>query len=173
MFDAMDHTKCNVPHFKERPKEWAGCKNKIRMQYGSFIVHGHGTYGVAWDERIKKDGDMWATCLLKLIFELYHEYKDKGMKWPETCYIQADNASDNKNKSMYALCQLLRDLGIFKKVKFCCLPVGHTHEDVDASFGALAKKLNSNNVHTFKEAEALWRQAWPSFKSLRLVTVIT
>ena len=171
IFDDMDQSKCNVPHFKQRPKEWAGCKTKIGMQYGSFIFHGHGTYGIAHDERMKKDGDMWASCLLQIILELYNEYKEKNMKWPETLYIQADNASNNKNKAMYALCQLLRDLGIFKKVKFCCLPVGHTHEDVDASFGALAKKLVANNVYTLKQAEALWKSAWPSFKSLRLVKV--
>jgi len=172
IFDAMDQSKCNVPHFKERPKEWQGCSQKLQMQYGAFIVHGHGTYGIAFDERVKKDGDLWTTSLLHIILDLYNEYKAKGRKWPERLYLQADNASDNKNMAMYALCQLLRDLGIFKVVKFCCLPVGHTHEDIDACFGALARQLNGQNILTMDQVEALWRKGWPSLKSFHLVTVI-
>jgi hypothetical protein len=171
IFDAMDQSKCSVPHFCHRAKSWVGNKKKLQMQYGSFIVHGHGTYGVAWDERITKNGDMWETMLLKIILELYQKYKDEGTPWPETLYLQADNASDNKNLSLYALCQLLRDLGIFKRVKLCFLPVGHTHEDVDASFGALARKLNDNDAYTFEEVEKLWKEVWPGFQSFRLLTV--
>ena len=117
IFDAMDQSKCCIPHFCKRPKEWVGTQKKMQLQYGAFLFHGHGAYGVAWDERVTKNGDMWETAMLSIILELYQKYKDKGWKWPEVLYIQADNASDNKNKSLYALCQLLRDLGIFKKVK--------------------------------------------------------
>ena len=59
--------------------------------------------------------------------------------------MQADNASDNKNLAMYAVCEVLRDLGIFRKVKYSFLPVGHTHEDVDASFGCLSRALRKTS----------------------------
>ena len=172
IFDAMDQAKCCVPHFKDRPKDWMHNQNKLSMQYGAFIVHGHGTYGVCWDERIKKDGDMWATCLLQIILELYQESKKLGTKWPEKLYLQADNASDNKNLTMYAISQLLRDFGIFKSVKISFLPVGHTHEDIDACFGALAKMLVTRNCLDMQDLEQCWKDAWPSFKSFRLVTVV-
>ena len=171
IWDAMDQTKCCIPHFKLQNKAWVKDTKKLQMQYGAFIVHGHGTYAYCWDDRVKKDGDMWATLLLQTILKLYKQYKDKGMKWPETLYLQADNASDNKNLAMYAVCQLLRDLGIFKKVKLSFLPVGHTHEDIDACFGALARQLNANSVYTMEELEKLWLQAWPSLNSCCYVEV--
>jgi hypothetical protein len=171
IWDAMDQTKCCVPHFHLKNKAWVTDKKKLQMQYGAFIVHGHGTFAYCWDDRMRKDADMWATLLLQTILKMYKEYQDKGKKWPETLYLQADNASDNKNLAIYAVCQLLRDLGIFKKVKLCFLPVGHTHEDIDAVFGALAKKLNGIDVYTMDGLEELWKSAWPSFRSVSYVTV--
>ena len=118
---------------------------------------------------------MWVTLLLQTLLKLRQEYKDKGMKWPKVLYLQADNASDNKNLSMYAVCQLLRDLGIFKKVKLSYLPVGHTHEDIDACFGALARQLVSHDVYTMADVERLWKRGWGGnlygFKEFILVTV--
>ncbi len=171
IWDAMDQSKCCVPHFHFKNKAWVSDKKKLQMQYGAFIVHGHGTFAYCWDDRIKKDGDMWATLLLQTILKLYYKYRDEKKKWPDTLYLQADNASDNKNLAIYAVCQLLRDLGVFKKIKLSFLPVGHTHEDIDAAFGALARKLNALNVYTMEELEAIWKSAWPSFDSCKIVTV--
>ena len=93
------------------------------------------------------------------------------MQWPHTLYLQADNASDNKNFVMYALCQLLRDKGIFKKVKLSFLPVGHTHEDVDACFGALSRQLATHDAVTIADVEKIWRTAWPSLKWFKYLDV--
>ena len=172
IFDAMDQAKCCVPHFKNLPKAWAGNSKKLQMQYGAFIVHGHGTHAVAWDERVKKDGDLWVTCLLQLILELHKKYKAENKKWPERLYLQADNASDNKNLGLYAVCQLLRDFGIFKVVKLSFLPVGHTHEDIDACFGGLARQLKCTDCYTMQEVFDAWKRGWNSLQSFRLVTVI-
>ncbi|CAN0120568.1 unnamed protein product, partial [Heterosigma akashiwo] len=49
-------------------------------------------------------------------------------------YIQFDNCSENKNKTVFAFLSHLVQLGLFRKVKSGFLMVGHTHEDLDAYF---------------------------------------
>ena len=166
----MDQQKCSVPHFKHASKGWKEEQKKVHMQYGALLVHGHGARTFLFDERLKKDGDMWCSALLSVLSDLKKEYAEKGVSWPETLYLQADNASDNTNMLMVSLCQLLRDLGIFKKVKLCFLPVGHTHEDVDACFGALSRQLQHNDAYTFEEVETMWKTAWRvhSFKYIKV-----
>ena len=88
--------------------------------------------------------------------------------------MQADNASDNKNLAMYAVCELLRDTGVFRKVKYSFLPVGHTHEDVDASFGCLSRALRNKKVDqmgtadtlTLTALESVWKETWGLTKLL-------
>ena len=180
IFDAMDQTKCNCPHIQGSAK-WAYQEPRIQSQIGSFVVHGHGTYGVYWDEHVhNKDSNFWATCLLGIIDELKKtDYKDKP--FPEVLYLQADNARDNKNFVMSGLCELLRNTMVFRKVKLSFLPVGHTHEDVDASFGALSKMLRnynaikdgakSSNAYTLQDFERIWKHGWPSLKKILYVKV--
>jgi len=181
IFDAMDQQKCRMPHIQGNPS-WAKSEDRISSQIGSFIVHGHGTYGVFWDETMPKDANFWASCLLEVIKDVKEtSYKDKDL--PEVLYLQSDNASDNKNQCILGLCELLRDLKVFRKIKYSWLPVGHTHEDVDASFGALSRKLRFNysskdggensSTHgdtlTLKALFRHWKEGWPSLKKVLYV----
>ena len=180
IFDAMDQTKCNCPHVQGSAK-WSYQEPRIQSQIGSFIVHGHGTYGVYWDEHMTgKDSNFWATCLMGVIADLKeNDYKDQP--FPEVLYLQADNAKDNKNFVITGLCEMMRDSGVFKKVKLSYLPVGHTHEDVDASFGALSKMLRNyknvmdgnmtSNAYTLRDFFRIWKLGWPSLRKLLYVKV--
>jgi hypothetical protein len=40
---------------------------------------------------------------------------------------------------------------IFKEIQFGFLVVGHTHEDIDGSFGYLSKKLKNNNNYVMAD----------------------
>ena len=160
IFDAMDQQKCSIPHFSFNSKSWKEQVNKVHMKYGAFLVHDHGARSFVVDSRLKKDADMWMSGLLGVLRDLKKEYAEKKMAWPSTLYLQADNASDNKNLVVYTVCQLLRDMGIFKKVKLCFLPVGHTHEDVDACFGALSRQLAKHDGLTVEEVGQIWKDAW-------------
>jgi len=180
IFDAMDQQKCRMPHIQGNPS-WAKSDDRLSSQIGSFIVHGHGTYGVFWDETMPKDANFWASCLLEVIKDVKAEfYQDKDL--PEVLYLQSDNASDNKNQCIIGLCELLRDFKVFRKVKYSWLPVGHTHEDVDASFGALSRKLRFNysskdggagSTHgdtlTLKALFKHWKEGWHSLKKVLYV----
>ena len=172
IFDAMDQQKCSVPHFAINSKGWKEECNKVHMQYGVYLVHGHGARSFVFDNRVKKDADMWMSGLLNVLRDLKEEYKSKNIKWPDTLYLQADNASDNKNNLAYGMCQLLRDMGLFKKVKLCFLPVGHTHEDVDACFGALSKQLVKKDGPVFSLVESIWKSGWPKLVSFKYMKVV-
>ena len=86
---------------------------------------------------------------------------------PPVLYIQMDNTCrDNKNKYTLTFLALLVELGIFRKVnlwllsllcwyycallqvKLGCLPVGHTHEDIDQTFSCISRHLKHRNALT-------------------------
>ena len=51
-------------------------------------------------------------------------------------FVQLDNtSSENKNRGTFGYFGALVATGTFKKVVLSFLPVGHTHEDIDAIFG--------------------------------------
>jgi hypothetical protein len=52
---------------------------------------------------------------------------------------------DNKNCHLLAFLSLLIARETFEKVQLRFLVVGHTHEDIDGSFGYLFKKLKEKN----------------------------
>jgi hypothetical protein len=48
---------------------------------------------------------------------------------------------DNNNCHMLVFFALLTTYKVFKEVQLGFLIIGHTHEDIDGSFGFLSKKL--------------------------------
>jgi hypothetical protein len=52
---------------------------------------------------------------------------------------------DNKNHHLLVFLSLLTICEVFKKVQMGFLMVGHTHENIDGSFGYLLKKLRKKN----------------------------
>ena len=56
---------------------------------------------------------------------------------PPTIYIQVDGGSENANIFFFAMAELLICKKMAKKIVITRLPVGHTHEDIDAFFGTI------------------------------------
>lgn len=172
IIDAMDAQKCNIPHLAERLKSWESAgSRRLDSQFVGTIVHGVGTHMYMFDEQLKKDGDLndsilWATIVAELERRKLH-----NIPAPQVLYLQGDNAKDNKHKALFTFCELLVRLKIFEKVKFSFLPVGHTHEDIDACFGAGSHMLHRNCAFTVDEVASLWKKGWPSTKTFRYVKV--
>ncbi len=74
---------------------------------------------------------------------LKHVDKIVGRKpLPRKLLLHMDNCvKDNKNCHLLAFLSLLTTLEVFEEVQLGFLVVGHTHEDIDGSFGYLLKKL--------------------------------
>ena len=63
---------------------------------------------------------------------------------PKKLYLQLDNcAGTNKNQFVMAYLSLLTARKVFKEIQVGFLMVGHTHEDIDAYFSYLSKKLKN------------------------------
>ena len=87
-------------------------------------------------------------------------------------YHQFDGGVENANKYFLAVAEWLVLKGLAKKVVLTRLPVGHTHEDIDAMFAHIWKALNSKYVLTpslqkihaiqglGKKKQILWHDLW-------------
>ena len=63
------------------------------------------------------------------------------VKLPDTLFYQIDGGSENTAKSVLAFCELLVARRLVRKLVLARLPVGHTHEDVDAKFAKIWKYI--------------------------------
>jgi len=59
------------------------------------------------------------------------------LPWPEKIYWQVDGGPENANKCILGFCEYLVAVTPIKQIVLSRLPVGHTHEDIDAKFGTI------------------------------------
>ena len=167
----MDAQKCHVPHLHIPFKSWDGdASRRIKSQFVGAIVHGYGTYMYMYDAEMSKtdlsNSILWATIVQEL-----RRRDSLALPLPKVLYVQADNTKDNKNSALYAFAELLVKLRIFDKVKFSFLPVGHTHEDIDACFGAGSHMLHRSSAFCINDVFTLWKRGWPSTKTFLYLKV--
>ena len=97
-----------------------------------------GLFGYFVDEAVKGGGNLTVELLYKTLQRL----RALRQSWPQELRLQLDNTcSDNKNKTVLGFLGWLVATGTFAKVTLSFLPVGHTHEDIDAVFGVIARRL--------------------------------
>lgn len=76
----------------------------------------------------------------------YCELTNKIM--PAVLFLQIDGGPENTSKSFYAMISQLKSQKVFKRIEVARLPVGHTHEDIDALFGTLWKASRHMTITT-------------------------
>ena len=70
-------------------------------------------------------------------------------KLPPILRVQLNNcAKNNKSRYVFAYWSFFVEKGIFKEVFVSFLLVGHTHDDIDASFGRWSMKLREEDFST-------------------------
>ena len=68
---------------------------------------------------------------------------------PPVLHVQLDNCwKDNKSRYVFCFWSILVAKGVFKELFVSFLLVGHTHEDIDATFGRWSMKLRENDYPT-------------------------
>jgi hypothetical protein len=65
------------------------------------------------------------------------EWKNRNGYYPTEIYLQADGGCENANKYLLALLELLVTKKMARVIFYTRLPVGHTHEDIDAAFATV------------------------------------
>jgi hypothetical protein len=77
---------------------------------------------------------------------------------PPHLLLQLDNAaSDNKNRYLFMFLSLLTALGVFITIEVGFLPVGHTHEDIDGTYGRMSSNLKSKDIYSLPEMMDTYR----------------
>ena len=98
-----------------------------------------GFFGYMLDVSVVQGSNANIECVHRTLLKLAQTYKT----WPVELYVQLDNtAKDNKNKATLGYFGYLVGSGVFKRVIVSFLPVGHTHEDIDAVFGMIMRWLH-------------------------------
>jgi len=83
---------------------------------------------------------------------------------PPIVFYQIDGGSENTSKLIIAMCELLVARGVCQKIVLTRLPVGHTHEDIDAKFGVLWKFMRLRHVLTPQQYATDIQDAFPGMK---------
>lgn len=102
---------------------------------------------------------------------LEHWHREKG-RFPDKVYLQIDGGPENANKYLLALCQLLTSLRLVKELVVTRLPVGHTHEDIDAKFAKLWVAFRNRSVSTPQEYKSVILQTFKQHKVCMLSYIL-
>ncbi|XP_061195044.1 uncharacterized protein LOC133203240 [Saccostrea echinata] len=150
IIDGMDQSKTNLPHFTGRLMKGVDPNSFLKTHIQGVLNHGLESLDLYVD--INVDANLVMNIILK---STYKALLITGFL-QSTFYIQADNcARENKNKFVLGFCELLVTLDIFKEVHLSFLHVGHTHEDIDASFSQLSMKLRKSDAETMPKLLSL------------------
>ena len=126
------------------------------LKVGNFSAHGNslctclvhqnkgdvrnpgGAFNYFIEDAVKGGGNITAEVIWRTLCKL----QDMREIWAEELHVQLDNTTkDNKNHTVFAFLAWLVQSGNFHKVTVSFLPVGHTHEDIDALFGVIVRFL--------------------------------
>ncbi|XP_062572892.1 uncharacterized protein LOC134234860 [Saccostrea cucullata] len=153
IMDGMDQKKTNIPILfsKSRNSKQIGNLQQVRTHLLGFLVHrdsevsGARKVGYGYFDLLQypHDSNLNLTVLLQTLLD----YKDcLGRE----LHLQTDSASDNKNKIVLGFLGIMVHLGIFEECYLHMLPVGHTHEDIDAMFSNFSSLLKAD-IMTLEE----------------------
>ena len=160
VIDGMDQAKTDCPRCSgTREKE--DCPQMHTRVIG-VLVHGRFYQVYVCPPNVPHDSNTTLTCIVKVLSMIQ---KDLG-KFPKNLHIQMDNTSaDNKTRMILSMGQRLVECGLFWRVTFGFLPVGHTHCDIDQSFSVIAQYLKRHPVDTIEQLVAACKAAFSGRRS--------
>lgn len=82
-----------------------------------------------------------------VLMDLLERYERDGCL-PPTVFIRVDGGSENANKFLLAICELIVSRRLCQTIIISRLPVGHTHEDIDGVFSRIWTKMRDASVAT-------------------------
>jgi hypothetical protein len=141
--DAM--VALHLPHFFPLPKS-ISCVQRIKWHCYGIQNYSSQTHHFNFVAGAYGGGPNTTTSL---IFQHILWYFKTYQYRPPHLQIQFDNCwKENKNRTMLAFVGWLVKKKIFQDVELHCLPVGHTHEDVDQMFSNFTTKYHVHPLHS-------------------------
>lgn len=154
IMDGMAQIHTELPYLGNMTK----FPNQISMKLVGCIEHGQSFTMYRTFGNVMEDANLAITCLL---MQLETRMKTFG-KLPPTVYIQVDGGSENVNKYVMCICEMLVARRLTKQICLTRLPVGHTHEDIDAKFGRLWLHVRNKNILSPQLQEVYMRECFRS-----------
>ena len=126
---ASSQKQGTLPSFGARAPKRYGTAQRLECKAMGLQIHGIWSAMLLFPGCVPHGANMTVETLDIALKKLNDEY---GCL-PPVVYIQLDNCSDKKSKTVLAYLYDLRRRGLLSKVTTCMLIVGHTHIDVRAT----------------------------------------
>ncbi len=111
-----------------------------------MLSHGCGLTIYRSFPTLDEDSDFTIFCCLLRELERWRD--NNNGNYLQVWYIQVDGGSENANKYFLAALEFLFIKRLVQRIILTRLPVGHTHEDIDACFGTIASWFQRNIIQT-------------------------
>lgn len=135
--DGMDQAKFRVPRVLQKTHALDKLLRPALHVQGAWC-HGFGYHLAVADADMRKDTNNNVEVMARLLSQMYQSHR--GL--PLGLHIQQDNTSrECKNQLILRFACKLVALGVFQWVTLAYLVTGHTHENLDGSYGQLAVKI--------------------------------
>lgn len=147
IMDGMQQGHCALPH-RANQKEYP---EKTKQHIEGIKNHGRRRALYRTFQHIKGGSNPAVHCLNQEVRDMLSDCIKNGKPVPSILLLQIDGGPENACKTFYAACDLLTRIGLFQKVQVSRLPVGHTHEDIDAMFGTIWTALQTEVIKSPQE----------------------
>jgi hypothetical protein len=136
--DGMDQAKFRVPRRLIKSKAFEKLTRPALHVHGCW-AHGFGYHLAVSDQDCKKDSVSNIEVLSRMLEQIYTTHK--GL--PLGLHLEQDNCSrECKNQNMLKWAIKLVGLGVFKWITLAYLRKGHTHIDIDGTYGQITVRLS-------------------------------
>lgn len=161
IIDGMDNNKCRCPYLGRQ----GSFTNALPQHIIGVKEHGHDAKFYRTFGTVSKGSDLTIYCILRKV----EQWKRRNLKYPTKLYIQIDGASDNANIYLLGMLELLVSKKMAKTIILTRLPVGHTHEDIDALFGTIYNAFKYDPVETLSAYKLAIENAFSKLSLTALV----
>jgi hypothetical protein len=136
--DGMDQAKFRLPRIRVKTKSLDKLIRPALHVQGAW-AHGFGYHMAIMDADMKHDTNNNVEVISHMLEQIFVGHK--GL--PLGLHLQQDNTSrECKNQKILKWAVKLVSLGVFRWVTLNYLTVGHTHDNLDGTFGQITVRLS-------------------------------
>lgn len=143
IIDGMSQDHCSLPWYAGQHTDPGVC---IKQKIIGAKQHGLSRTFYRMFPHIKSGANSACEVVLHEIERRMDHCISNNLPFPRQLLLQIDGGPENTSKTFYAMCEYLVRMGVFDRIEAARLPVGHTHEDIDAMFGVLWRAAQGKTI---------------------------